>query len=367
MKMWKLFDGRIGGVMLVLSVAGCQMQPLPNSANPQTPMVVPARISVNAPVAWGGQVRCSAKDCLMAVVEHEKNAVVLFRLDGRSARLLDRQPVAYHPDSAVWLADNLLAAAVEGSAGLDIFRVEGERMVRVHQAHVGFAPRDVVVAGSASGQHKLLVTPYGGEDIAWVDWREDNQEAARVQRARWCKAPWHPVHVGRLPGMEGGGFAVACLDDRKVIAVSETDLMAPPRVLARFDVVARQARPSPSGQWLYVALETGGRNARIHMESGELQWLQAPPTGAVSVAPLSDNLVIWGDDGQLYLQQLDAQGSVLETRWLHVSGFATGLQLIDIDGDGERDLAAFNSSGNAVDVLYGPLWEQAAKYRNSVQ
>lgn len=362
MKVWNLFDGRFGGVVLAMAVAGCQMQALPGSAAPEAPLATPARIAVDAPVAWGGQLRCSATDCRMAVVEHEKNTVALFRLEGRSARLLDRQPVAYHPDSAVWLTDNLLAAAVEASSGLDIFRVEGERMMRVHQAHVGFAPRDVVIAGSsAPGQHKLLVTPYSGKEVAWVDWREGNQEAARVQKVHWCEAPWHPVHVNRLPGLQGGGFAVACLDDRKVIAVSDDDLLAPPRVLARFDAVARQARPSPSGQWLYVALETGGRNARIHMESGELQWLQAPPTGAVAVATLADDLVVWGDDRQLYLQRLDAQGGVLETRWLRASGFATGLQLIDADGDGERDLVVFNSSPDVVDVLYGPLWAQAAK------
>ena len=344
------------------------MQTLPNSMSPQTPMAAPARIAVDAPMAWGGQVRCTTvADCRMAVVEHEKNTVALFQLEGRSVRLLDRQPVAYHPDSAVWLTDNLLAAAVEASFGLDIFRVEGERMVRVHLAHVGFAPRDVVVAGGTPGQHKLLVTPYSGKEVAWVDWREGNQEAARVQKVQWCEAPWHPVHVDRLPGGQGGGFAVACLDDRKVIAVPDADLLAPPRVLARFDAVARQARPSPSGQWLYVALETGGRNARIHMESGELQWLQAPPTGAVAVAPLEDDLVIWGDDRQLYLQRLDPRGAVLETRWLRVSGFATGLQLIDIDGDGTRDLAVFNTSNNVVDVLYGPLWEQAATDRSPIQ
>lgn len=361
MKTWGLFTWGFGVFVLVLSVAGCQMPVRPSSAGAEVPLSTPARIAVDAPMAWGGQVRCAAGDCFLAVVEHEKNMLALHQLKGRSARLLDRYAVAYHPDSAVWLTDDLLAAAVEGSSGLDIFRVDAERMVRLHQAEVGFAPRDVMLVSSAPGQYKLLVTPYSGKEVAWVDWRQATPETAQVQKVHWCEAPWHPVHVGRLPGMEGGGIAVACLDDRKVIAVPNADLLSPPRVLARFDVVARQARPSPSNQWLYVALETGGRNARINMESGELQWLQAPPTGAVSVAPLSDDLVIWGDDRQLYLQQLDVNGIVLETRWLRVSGFATGLQLIDVDSDGKRDLVVLNSSPDVVDVVYGPLWAQSAK------
>ncbi|MFP5445317.1 MAG: hypothetical protein ACLGIY_17295, partial [Betaproteobacteria bacterium] len=75
------------------------------------------------------------------LIEHEEGKVALHKIDGRVSRLLDRQTVAYHPDSAIWLSDSLVAAAVETTGSLDIFRIEGERMVRVHQAVVGFAPR----------------------------------------------------------------------------------------------------------------------------------------------------------------------------------------------------------------------------------
>lgn len=156
-------------------------------------------------------------------------------------------------------------------------------------------------------------------------------------------------------------MVAACLDDQKVVAVSDSDLMAPPRVLASFGAVARQARPSPSGNWLYVSLETGARNARINMQTGELQWIASPLTGSVAVAPLSDELVIWGEDGKLYIQRLDLEGKVQETRWLKSSGFSTGLQLIDLNGDGELDLVVLNSVDAAVDVIYGPLWSRAAE------
>lgn len=158
-------------------------------------------------------------------------------------------------------------------------------------------------------------------------------------------------------------MAAACLDGKKVVAVPEADLFGAPKVLASFDAVARQARPAPSGKWLYVALETGGRNARINMESGELQWIAAAPTGAVSVAPLADDLVVWGDDRQLTLQRLDAQGAVLETRALPTSGFSTGLQLVDVDKDGALDAVVLNSSDKRSDILFGPLWEHAAPRR----
>lgn len=346
--------------MAVLA-SGCSMSGLQGGGAGTPPSKVPARLQIDSPVTWGGQVRCGSMGCRMVVVEHENNAVVLHQLQGRTSRQLDKQPVAYHPDSAIWLSDTLVGAAVETSSSIDIFRVEGERLVRVHQAHVGFAPRDVVLVESAAGRYRMLVSPYGGKEVAWVDWREDNAEAAKVVKTSWCEAPWHPARVTRLPGGAGAGYAAACLDDRRVVAVPDTDLMGAPKVLASFNAVARQARPTPSGQWLYVALETGGRNARIHMDTGELQWIDAPQTGAVAVAPLSDDLVVWADDRHLYLQRLGPKGEVLETRDHQTSGFSTGLQWIDVDADGERDLVVYNSAGGMVDILFGPLWEQAKK------
>lgn len=357
------------GVVGAVALGGCQLQTIagagasaPVVATQPSPGASAARIKIDAPMVWGAEARCSVPaGCRLVLIEHEEGRVALHQFDGRASRLLDRQPVAYHPDSAIWLSDNLVAAAVENAGSLDIFRIEGGRLVRIHQAHVGFAPRDVILVSASQGHYKLLATPYSGKEVAWIDWYEDNRQAASAKKSRWCEAPWHPVRVSQIPGVQGPGFAAACLDDRKVVAVSEADPLAPPRVLASFNAVARQARPSPSGQWLYVALETGARNARINMQTGELQWIVSPLTGSVAVAPLSDDLVAWGEDGKLYLQRLDADGKVLETRWLKTSGFSTGLQLIDLDGDGERDLVVLNSVDPVVDVIYGPLWDRATE------
>lgn len=352
------------GVSVLL---GCQAPPVAvkgevPSVKAPTDQKASDRIAIEAHMVWGGEVRCFAKgECRFVYVEHEEGRVVLQQINRRTTRQLDRQSVAYHPDSAIWLSDTLVAAAVEATGSLDIFRVEGDRLVRVHQAPVGFAPRDVILVSASQGRYKMLATPYSGKNVAWIDWQEGGAQAAAPKSTRWCEAPWHPVQLSKVPGTAGGGIAVACLDDRKVVAVSDVDLLAAPRVLATFGAVARHARPSPSGQWLYVALETGARNARINMQTGELQYIQSPLTGSVAVAPLSDDLVAWADDGKLYLQRLDADAKVLETRWIKTSGFSTGLQLIDVDGDGEQDIVVLNSVDAVVDVIYGSLWDRAAE------
>lgn len=349
--------------LFVLLLGGCQIPPT-GTTNESSPSIVgqdSAQLAIEAPMAWGGALRCSAQGCLLGIAKHESSEIALYKLDGRKSSLLDQQSVAYHPDSAAWMSDHLLVAAVEGSSSLDIFRVVDDKLVRVQQVPIGFAPRDVMVVKFDAGVYTLLATPYSGQKVAWVRWSEDGHEAVKVQSALWCKTPWHPTRANKIPGVVGGGLVVACLDDHKVIGVSDTDEMAPPHTLAQFEATPRQVRLSPSGRWLYVALETGGRNARINMETGALQWIAAPPAGSVSIAPMGDDLVIWGSDRQLSLQRLDAQGVAEETRWLKTSGFSTGLQLVDADRDGEPDVVVYNSAGDRVDVIFGPLWEQAAK------
>ena len=362
---------------VVLLLSACQSLPVPPqgappgaaSANGHAPAPQQvARTGIDVPMAWGGQLRCGAAGCRVVAVEHEKSTVVLYEVQGRHARLLDRQSVAYHPDSAIWLTDDLVVAAVEASLSLDVFRVLQGRLQLIHQIPIGFSPRDVVLVQATEGRFRLLATPYSGKEVAWVDYTPGQPDATRVQRVPWCEAPWHPVRVQRAPGAPAGGVVAACLDAQRVVLVPEGDLLGAARTLFKVPgetrIVPRQTRPSPSGRWLYVALETGGRNLRFNMDSGELQWIAAPqPVGTVSVLPLADDLVIWGVDSRLYFQRLDAKGAVLETRWLPVDGFATGLQLVDADADGVQDLVVYNSAAlpkkMGVEIIYGPLWDQA--------
>lgn len=365
----KRFAWRAAALGLILwGVSGCQggaaIAPLPEAAPPPGSGTHGAeaqpRLSFPAPDAWGGEVRCGGGQCRLALVEHEAGFVVLHRFEGRKLRELARAKLAYHPDSATWLDGDLLVTAVEAGGTLDVFRTTANGLQRLAQLPMNFAPREALVLGGTGGVHHLLAVPYSGDTVAWLRWRQGAATTERLQRSVLCKAPWHPVAVARAPKLPAGGIAVGCLDDRRVMWAAPPDAGLPTRELARFDAVPRQVQPSPSGRWLYVALETGGRNARIDMDTGAVQFVPSPiETGVVAVAPLTDDLVAWSADGRIYLQQLDAAGAVLQTRWLATSGFGTGLQLIDVDGDGQQDLLVLNSAGRDSDVIFGPLWEHA--------
>lgn len=367
MKRLRVWLCHFAGLFAAALVVGCQATPAHlqgqgvESTGIKRTSISSQAIHLDLPDAWGGQLNCAQPSgCFLGAVEHENGKLSLFDIQGRVATLLDQQPLAYHPDSAAWLSPQLLVAAVEKSASLDIFRVTNGRLAPLVQAKIGFAPREVVPLPAPAGRYRMLATPYSGAGVAWVDWSEEHPQVVDVHSATWCQAPWHPTRVSQWPQSTQGGVAVGCLDDNTVVVVPEADLSATPKVLARFNAVPRQVRPSSSGLWLYVALETGGQNARIQMQTGELQWIAGDPRGSSAVALLADDLVMWGDDQRLTLQRLDEKGGVLETRELRTSGYSTTLQLEDIDGDGHVDVLVLNSAGKRSDVIYGPLWDRAA-------
>lgn len=352
---------RKGGSLLALAVvlSGCQ------AVRPAENAIVPSSVgSLMIPVhhAWGGEARCDAGECRLVVVEHEGNAVALHRIDAtRRAQLLDRVSVGYHPDSAKWLSDRLVVATVEDTQNVEIFDTFNGKLQRVQQIPMGFAPRDVHVYERKADTFSFVVSPYSGDDLVWVTLSADGKTTLSVQREPWCRSPRHPVLLPSGMLNAGSGIAVGCDRDFKLL-FRPLALGTPPQKptqISQFNNVPRQVAPSPSGRWLYVVQEQGGRNARVDTRTGAIQWISAPRWGAVSVLPFTDNLVAWGEGERVYLQQLDEDGAVLDARWLAVTGFPTQLQAIDLDGDGAQDLVVFNSAGEGVDVIFGPLWEKA--------
>ncbi|MGP1691126.1 MAG: hypothetical protein ACTS6O_01340 [Giesbergeria sp.] len=350
------------GLLCVGGVVGCQMAPVEPATTSVPLSEVVTGYQIGAPDAWGGDVRCSAAGCLLAVVEHENGALSIYRLEKSAAKLLYTHPLAYHPDSVVWINDHLLAVAVEITQTVDVFDISKSELIPKNRVVVDFAPRNITLVQSVNGRHRLLATPYSGETVAWLDLDEQALDKVSVRKEQWCLAPWNPVLVKKFPGSAMPGIVVACRDDRKLLAIPEATVRpASPIVLAQFSPVPSMVTPSPSGEWLYVAFELGGKNLRINVNTGNQQWLPASPEGSVAVAALSEEIIIWAEDSKVKLQNITKEGDILETRWIPTSGYSTKLQLIDLNEDGEKDLVVLNSSGKYSNVIYGPLWSKARK------
>lgn len=358
--MLKMSARWLGALTIACLTAGCTITgstPSPGANAPAVNAAVP-RTVLPSPDVWGGQARCTAAGCRWLGVEHEQSQVALYRLEGRRAALMDRVPVAYHPDSARWLDDRHAVAAVETSKSLDIFAVAEQGKLRlVQRIDVKFEPRDVHVIPARDGGWLMVATPYRGDRVAWVYWKEGVEPRTHFQA--WCGTPWH---VSDTPaGAKGeAGLLTSCRDDRRVLHMPrpqtwEEVKTLQPRVVRTFDHIPREVRASPSGRYWYVALELGGRVARYDTARDTWQLMPFTEFGAVGIAPLTDDTVAWGENERVLLQRYDDEGRVIAEKSLPVSGFPTGLQWIDLDGDGHLDLVVMNSAGPAVDVLWGPL------------
>ena len=310
------------------------------------------------PSIWGGDVRCDASSCLLAAVLHDKGAVAVWRFSGRTAVRVAEASTAYHPDHARWLADGRLAVAVETSASIDVFRLQGDSLVREQQVPVGFPPRAVIAADfDGDGREDLIAAPYSGKTLSWMPGRADGTFAAGTPVPS-CATPWH---VKLLPGAERPGLIAGCLDDKTLTVWDNLGSgRMVPRTVLRFDPVPRDVAVSPDGRTAWVALELGGHGARVDLSRTPpaVTPVPAPSWGYVAVDLMSDGTLVWGEDRRVILQRMAADGTV-ETRMLPVSGFATPLQVADLDRDGVEDLVVYNSAGKWVDVWFGPLWEQA--------
>lgn len=215
------------------------------------------------PSIWGGDVRCDASSCLLAAVLHDKGAVAVWRFSGRTAVRVAEASTAYHPDHARWLADGRLAVAVETSASIDVFRLQGDSLVREQQVPVGFPPRAVIAADfDGDGREDLIAAPYSGKTLSWMPGRADGTFAAGTPVPS-CATPWH---VKLLPGAERPGLIAGCLDDKTLTVWDNLGSgRMVPRTVLRFDPVPRDVAVSPDGRTAWVALELGGHGARVDL------------------------------------------------------------------------------------------------------
>lgn len=346
-------------VFLSVFFSACQMQPA--SIDDQNNYSKPPKesIKIEAPFAWGGEGRCSALGCLLGLVEHENNMVAVHKIQGNTSTVLGKVPVGYHPDSAFWIDDEYLGAAVEFSQSLDIFKIQTNKIEKIAEHQFSFRPRNGLLVEKANEEYTLLAVPYSGSKIGWVKFNINNKTEVKTTETTWCEAPWHPSLVDYYPGGGKKAVAVACRGDGHIIAAPVYGDNWPIKTLATFKDVPRQVKPSPSGKWLYVSLELNEYNARINMLTGAVQKIKIPGNGSFSVAPISDDFVAWGVSNKIYLQKINDDGEVMEQRFLATSGFSSDLKKYDINKDGYDDLIVFNSNNEFVDILFGPLWDRA--------
>ncbi len=310
-------------------------------------------LKIPARNTWDGDVVCHENRCRILVVEHSDSFFAVHEVNGRQVKKIDRVPAGFHPDSAKWINHTHFVGAIEIPSVLRYYRLDSTAIEQLAEVAVDFQPRYVHLLTAADQPTvKLMLTPYRGRRVAVVELdTRSGTFADTVVYHETCETPWHPVN---LPAeSHEWRVAVGCLDDKRLVQIESQSGVISTQTLYEFRHVPRSLYVD--NEYLYIALELGGYVARENMRTGQRQMLKAPRWGAFAVAKLEDDVFVWGEDDRVFIQKYDAKGEVLCQDELPTSGMSTTLRIVDLDGDGEKDLVVFNSTGRHVDIHFGPL------------
>lgn len=374
---------RIALLWLVLFAGGCASSAaIPDKGDKgsiTSPRGLVDRLEVAASRPWSASMheRGSHKGSLLAVTSHRDGYLGLWAIDkNRTLHPLDRnEAVGFHPDEVRWVdwdgdgeSTELLVAA-EGEAKIQLWRYRDGRVQLVAAQGVADAPRDVVAADlDGDGYQDLVVGPYDARRVQLL-WGKGNFEFNLVFLDAQ-PTPSHPKIVdwdgdGRLDivwsDWDAGSVRWARnLGNRKIdIRLLQEPGHGAPRQIEIGDL---DGDGSPD---LVMALEVA-KAARVLYNDGHggvarQEEIPAPIAGYSDVAITGSGptaMLAFSEVAQIVLARRDEQGT-WQLRNTKAGNLPLSLEFADADGDGIQDLIFANSSGNTVEIVFGPLWENA--------
>ncbi len=294
---------------------------------------------------------------------HGENALGLWDLD--LSKELGRYPEAgYHPDGLCpWEGPQLVLAA-EGERKVQLWRLEGGRLVLEKALPAPFPVRDVLAEDLDGDSHlDLVLTPYAGAQVV-IWWGNGEFEFPASQTLEAAPTSWHVAVIDwnqdNLPDLvwgdwDTGSIRVQVNLGRRRFASEFLQPPSPgsPRQVAAGDV------DGDGTQDVVAALETG-KAARVFYHRGGTvasEDIPAPDWGYSSAAVLKDGTVALGEEGRVILAK--REGGIWQRRQLPAGSLPSRLRVVEVNGDGVEDLLVVNSAGPGVNLHLGPLWENA--------
>ncbi|GAB6067986.1 hypothetical protein JCM13664_13050 [Methylothermus subterraneus] len=294
---------------------------------------------------------------------HGDNALGLWDLE-QNKEIGRYEEAGYHPDGLCrWEGERLVLAA-EGERQVQLWRLQGGRLVLEKALPAPFAVRDCLAVDLDGDGHKdLVLTPYAGAQVV-IWWGAGNFAFPQSQALAAAPTPWHAAVIDwngdELPDLiwsdwDTGSIRVQLNLGRRRFATRFLQPVSPgsPRQVAAGDI------DGDGREDAVAALETG-KAARVFYHRGqnvETEDIPAPEWGYSSAAVLKDGTVALGEEGRVILARKGPSGWSL--RQLKAGSLPSRLRVGDWNGDGKEDLLVVNSAGPGVNVYFGPLWEKA--------
>lgn len=346
---------------------------------PDAPAHAPLPAVLDIPLEKPWSVSAVVTDsgaALLAATSHTKGLLEIWQVTSsrQPLRLASDDRAGFHPDGVRWISPTELLVAGEGTGKIQHFSFVDNKLKLLQSIPSGNAPFDMV-AGDLDGDGNLDIVsgPYSGDKLSLLWGQADgkyHQEFLATEAV-----PLHP----RLSDWDRDGKTDIVWANRTTGSVQLAHNLGQ----RKFEV--RTLHPRGPGHPREVTVgdidndgfpdlvisQEAGKPAIIMFNDGkggvrpEQVEIPAPIFGYRSAAITrvqNSPMLALGEEGMIVLAR-PRGNDLLHTSWerrkLPAGSMALDVQFIDLDRDGEMDLVFTNSGSGSVQVIFGPLWEQA--------
>ncbi|MBZ0104744.1 MAG: VCBS repeat-containing protein [Sulfuricella denitrificans] len=353
-------------------LAGCLQATVPAKlAEPEGPAT--REIQIDAP--WSASaIVTPAGETLIAAISHRDNYLEIWQLtpDRKLVRLAQNEATNYHPDSVRWASPTELYVAAEGTSKVQRWSFNDKKLGLAQIISADHPPIALTLGDlDQDGQLDVISGPYIGDTLTIFWGQADGQ--FKTQYLAGDKVPQY----ARIVDWDGDGkpdliwseydagsirFARNLGQRKFELSLLQKAGPGKTRQLAAGDL-DNDGHPD-----LVVALETG-KAARILFNDGkggvrDTLEIPAPLYGYSAVAIGHEHgqpLLALSENGRVVLARpKDGKPhEAWERRGLSTGALPLDMQFIDLDRDGHLDLLVANSADTTVQLIFGPLWENA--------
>lgn len=330
-------------------------------------------IEIDAP--WSASaIVTPAGETLIAAISHRENYLEIWQLtpDRTLVRIDQNSATDYHPDSVRWASPTELYVAAEGTSKIQRWSFRDKKLQLLQNMPADHPPIALTLGDiDQDGQLDILSGPYAGKTLT-VLWGKGEGQF----RTEYLKGDFVPQYARIVDWNRDGKLDI-------VWSEYDAGSIRYARNLGqqKFELsLLQQAGPGKTRQLdagdldndgypdLAVALEAG-KAARLLFNDGKggvrnTLEIPAPLYGYSAVKIGHENgqpLLALSENGRVVLAR-PRDGKPLEAwerRGLAAGALPLDMQFIDLDRDGHLDLLVANSADTSVQLIFGPLWENA--------
>lgn len=313
-------------------------------------------------------------ETLIALVSHRESFLDIWQLtaDKKLVHIARDSSTDYHPDAVRWASPTELFVAAEGTSKIQRWKYVDHKLQLMQNIPVKYPPIALALGDlDKDGLLDIVSGPYAGNTLTILWGQPDGQ--FRHEHLDGDRVPQYPRIIdwdgdGRpdIVWSEYDAGSIRYAHGKGQRAFDLSMLQKPGTGMTRqLDVGDLDNDGFPD---LVVALETG-KAARILFNDGkggirESVEIPAPQYGYSATAIGYDHgkpILALSENGRIVLAR-PRDGNphgFWDRRGLDAGDLPLDLQFIDLDRDGHLDLVIANSVGTTVQLVFGPLWENA--------